>query len=270
MNRVKKYFSFILIVLSFANFCNGQNYFEDASKEYFNGDLNKSIELFTISIKNNQETAKSYMYRGAAKSFLKMFDEALKDLNLSKDKDSSNTKLYYYYGKLYLFKGDLDLAIKYYDNAVSKNPKDAFSYDERAIAKGLVNDFAGAIADENIAIAIDSTIQEFYTDRGFAKLKLKEYNEAIKDFNTSLKIMPNQKAYADRGVAYSLLSQHKRAIEDYTKSLEFNSNDSEVYYYRGISHEAMGNKRETCTDLKRSSELGYAKAYDVLKKMICD
>lgn len=268
MKRFKN--CFLFIVIFFPNFCFSQNYYEDASKEYFYGDLSKSISLFTKSIENKQEIAKSYMYRGAAKSFLKMFDDALSDLNFSKQLDSTNVKLDYYYGKLYLFKGNYSLAIQYYSNAIFKSPNDAFSYDERAAAKVLIGDFKGAIADENIAISIDSTKEYFYTDRGFAKLKLKMYDVAINDFNTSLKIEPNQKAFANRGLAYSLLSQYQKAIEDYTKSLTLNPNDAEVYYYRGISYKAIGKKVEACDDFKKSKGLGYAKANDILKELICD
>ena len=70
--------------------------------------------------------------------------------------------------------------------------------------------------------------QIFYTDRGFAKLKLGRYDAAIKDFDISLRLEVNQKAYADRGYAYSLLGLHLKAIEDYTKSLAINSQDGET------------------------------------------
>jgi tetratricopeptide (TPR) repeat protein len=269
MKKTLKYLP-LIILISISKFCYSQSYFEAAYNEYFNGDISKSIPLFTKSIKNSQEVAKSYMYRGAAKSFLKMYDDALLDLDSSKALDSTNTKLNYYYGKLYLFKGDNSIAIQYYSNAILQNPKDPFAYDERAVAKALLNDFNGAIADENIAIYIDSTKEYFYSDRGFARLKLKEYNEAIKDFNASLKLEPNQKAYANRGLVFSLLNQHQKAIDDYTKSLAINPNDAEVYYYRGISYKAIKKNIEACGDFKKSNELGYGKANDVLKKTPCN
>ena len=107
---------FIIVAIYILFFCGksfGQNYFDAASKEYFSGDLNKSIELFSKSINANQHPANSFMLRGAAKSFLGKFDEALNDLNHSFLLDSTNAKIYYYYGKFYILKKEFYEALKY-------------------------------------------------------------------------------------------------------------------------------------------------------------
>ena len=262
---------FVLFLLFLSNICYRQiNYFETASKEYFYGDLNKAIEFFTKSIIDKQEIANSYMYRGAAKGFLGKFSEALIDIDSSFSIDTSNKKINYYYGKIYLLKKEYKKAIQYTNKAIINNPRDAAAYDQRAIANMGLEHFTNAIVDDNIAIKIDSLKQIFYTNRGFAKLKLKEYEEAIKDFNNSLRLEPNQKAYANRGSAYSQLNQHQSAISDYTKSLEINPDDSEVLYYRGISYRTIKKMEEACSDLKRSRKLGYNNANDILKKIRCD
>jgi tetratricopeptide (TPR) repeat protein len=258
------------VFLLSSHYCNGQQYFEKASKEYFTGDIRKSVDLFTLSIENKEELAKSYMYRAAAESFLDMFDDALFDLNMSKALDSTNPKLYYYYGKLHLFKGDYEKSIQYYTKAIAKDPKDAYAYDERAGAKILAGDFNGAIADEDIAISINDSIEYFYTDRAAAKMRLNRYNEAINDFTTSLKLEPNQKAYANRGIAYAVLGNHQKAVDDYTKSLEMIPGDAEILYYRGISYKAMKKNTEACSDLNKSRAIGYPKAPDALKEIKCD
>lgn len=258
-----------LICCNTISFGQSISIYETASKEYFQGDLNKAIALFTKSIENGEEIAKSYMYRGAAESFLNNFTDALADLNSSFKLDSLNDKIYYYYGKLYLFQGEYNTAIRYYSIAILKNPKYPAAYDERAVANSLLGDFEAAINDENTAIGIDSANQLYYTDRGFAKLKLGKYEAAIKDFDISLKLQVNQKAYADRGYAYSLIGLHLKAIEDYTKSLEINSQDGEVYYYRGISYSAIGRKNEACNDLSKSKKLGYTQSEELLTKLGC-
>lgn len=268
MTKVK-YFILFLCVCN--NICYGQiNFYESACKEYFYGDLNKSIELFTKSIESKQEIANSYMYRGSAKSFLGNFSEALSDMDSSFFIDSLNKKINYYYGKVYLLKKDYKTAIQYTSKALLDNPKDASIYDQRAIANIELGNFITAINDENVAIEISPTKQMYYTNRGFAKLKQKQYDEAIKDFSSSIDLEPNQKAYADRGLAYSLLNQHQKAITDYTKSLEINPEDAEVLYYRGISYEAMKKKLEACNDLNKSKKLGHIKAIDILNKIKCD
>lgn len=267
---IRKRFSVFIATCFIASLCYGQNYFEEGSKEYFSLNFSRAIELFTKAILNDQEIAKSLMYRGAAKVFLNMPDDALNDLNLSKEVDSNYYKLYYYFGKLYLRNGRYDLAMNNYNKAIALNSNDAASYNERANVKILKSDYTGAINDANKSILIDSTKEYFYSDRGFARLKLKQYADAIKDFTKSLHLEPNQKAFANRGYAYSLINQHKNAVEDYTKSLSINPNDGEIYYYRAKSLVTLGKKNEACEDLKKSGELGYTQSDKALKEMKCN
>ena len=249
--------------------CYSQSY-DTALKEYLYGDLEKSIGLFTKLIESKNEIPKSYMYRGAAKSFLGKFPNALSDLDSSFILDPSNKKIYYYYAKLFLFMTEYTKALKYSDSAIQRNPKSAVSYDQRGVIKSLLGDFVGGIMDGNMAISLDSTDQMFYTDRGFAKLKLEKYEEAIKDFDKSLKIELNQKAFADRGLAYSLLNMHKNAIEDYTYSLAINPNDGEVLYYRALSFQATGKTIQACMDFTKSKELSYPLASEAVVKNNCN
>ncbi len=129
------HFKFKTLLLSafqiISSFCSGQTY-DEALKEYLYGDLNKSINLFTNLIETKQEVSKSYMYRGAANSFLANFNEAKRDLDSSFILDSSNL-------------------------AILRNAKDAAAYDQRAVVKSFLGDLKGAIKDGDTAIALDST-----------------------------------------------------------------------------------------------------------------
>jgi hypothetical protein len=44
--------------------CFGQNFYERGKSKYLSGEMDSSIILLTKAIEINQETAKSYMYRG--------------------------------------------------------------------------------------------------------------------------------------------------------------------------------------------------------------
>ena len=251
----------VLISLLKFDYGYGQNYFEQAYNEYFNGDINKSLALFTKSIENHQEIPKSYMYRGAAESFLNNFPDALIDLNRSLKLDSSNDKIYYYLGKYYLFQGLYSRAVQYYDISIRKNSKNAAAFDERAASQGGLGEFQNAIRDEDIAIKLDSTKEFFYTDRGFAKAGLKQYQEAIMDYNISIRMKPNHKAYADRGFCFCQLGAvFSKAIEDDSNALKILPQDYEIYYRRGLSYKAIGKMDEACKDFSKSVELGYSPA----------
>ena len=52
---------------------------------------------------------------------------------------------------------------------------------------------------------------------------LKQYNEAIKDYNQAIELDPKHaNAYYNRGIAKALLKQYDEAIKDYNQAIELN------------------------------------------------
>lgn len=62
------------------------------------------------------------------------------------------------------------------------------------------------------------------------------------------------------------LKQFKSAILDLTKAIQLNAKDAIPYYYRGIAKKNIGQKNGACADFSKAGELGYAAAYDEIKK----
>lgn len=234
-----------------------QNYFEKASEEYFNGDLNEAIRLLTLSIENNDELASSYMLRGYANCLIGDLYSAIEDLNYSKKLDSTNYKVYYYLGRTYFLNEINTLALENLNIAISMYENDADAFDIRAAVKIRINNFEGAILDENIAIKIDPKDNTYYTNRGYAKFSQKQYENAIKDYNISLEIKPTQKGFSNRGYAYFLLKLYTKAIEDYNNAIKINDKDYQTIYLRGLVYEAIDNYDAACIDFKKSAELEY-------------
>lgn len=59
-----------------------------------------------------------------------------------------------------------------------------------------------------------------YFNRGNFKLKLKEYNFSIKDFDKAIEISPEfAEAYYKRGEAKSSMGNHFEAVKDYNKAI---------------------------------------------------
>jgi tetratricopeptide (TPR) repeat protein len=73
------------------------------------------------------------------------------------------------------------------------------------------------------AIALDPTFAPAYEVRAGAFLKLKEYRQAIRDFDKTLELAPSGEsariAYNDRGIAKSETGQYQGAILDFTKAI---------------------------------------------------
>jgi tetratricopeptide (TPR) repeat protein len=257
-----------LLLTGTSQIASAQNYYKMGIHAYYISDdsAGEAIRLFTRAIENKQETAKSYLMRGAAKMLLRQYEAALDDINTSRSFDQSNPRLYYYYGQVYLREGRNYLALHYFDTAISKDAKDPTFYNARAVAWTFLTEFDKVVENENMAIALDTLNDYYLVTRGFALIRLNQLNKAIEDLNRALKINESQKAFADRGYAFAQLGKNEEAIGDYSKSLKFNSSDGQVLCLRGISYLALGKKQLACEDFKNSAELNYAPAVDELKK----
>jgi len=265
LKKIALVFSLILILMN-SLFC--QNYYEQGLQKYYQAENSEAIELFSKSIENNNQVALSFMMRGATKTYLKQYAQAVDDISQSLKLDSSNYKAYFYFGRVYFLQGFYASALKYFDKAISINTKDPDVYNNRAICKIMSEDYAGAIKDEDIAISMDTSKNEtFFIQRGFAKFKLNMLEEAIKDFDFSLKIVATQKAYANKGLALAQTGRHSEAIECYTKSLSIFSDDPTVLYFRGISYKKIKKNEAACIDFTKSKSLGDLLSENEIKEM---
>ena len=61
---------------------------------------------------------------------------------------------------IYLFNDDFDKGIADYDQAIKLDPNDAFSYNNRGIARVQKGDRGGAIADFRKALALSPQLQQ--------------------------------------------------------------------------------------------------------------
>ena len=98
--------------------------------------------------------------------------------------------------------------------------------------------------------------QSPYFDSGSEHYKQGEYQEAIDDYNTAIKINPNYAlAYYNRGISYNELGRYQEAINDYNAAIKINPNDASAYVNRGVTKEQLG-IIDNCIDYKKACELG--------------
>lgn len=73
-------------------------------------------------------------------------------------------------------------------------------------------------------------------------------------------------AYSVRGSVKLSLEDYRGAIVDYSRVLQIDSKYAEAYYFRGYANIVIGRKESGCLDLSKAGELGYQKAYDLIKE----
>ena len=99
---------------------------------------------------------------------------------------------------------------------------------------------------------------------------LKQYDEAILDFNESLKLKPNYElAILERGVVYYTLAKDDLAMADLNNAAGINPKNSRTFYYRGLLKSATNDATGACKDLKQAQLLGDKNAVVELTKNGC-
>jgi tetratricopeptide (TPR) repeat protein len=105
-----------------------------------------------------------------------------------------------------------------------------------------------------------------WESRGYIKIKLGMYHEAISDFEMALSVapFPLSSALNGKGLAMYLKGEYDEAINTFEAYLENNVDtsasritESYVYSNKGNCHFALDNLDQACSCWKKAIELGY-------------
>ncbi len=73
-----------------------------------------------------------------------------------------------------------------------------------------------------------------YNNRGFCKFKMKEFEDALKDFDEAIRLSPTlAMAYSNRGLCKTSLQNFDDAIADLDKAIELDSGLMYAYHNKG-------------------------------------
>jgi tetratricopeptide (TPR) repeat protein len=129
-------------------------------------------------------------------------------------------------------------------------------YRKRGFAKIRLKDFERAIVDFNRAIELYSSYARAYASRGRAYSSIGEYELAIKDYNRTLELRPNYAwAYAGRGQTNSLRKEFMQSIKDLNRAIEIEPNYAWAYFWRGCTHLWLKDMVQARVDFIQSLEL---------------
>jgi len=124
----------------------------------------------------------------------------------------------------------LDQAVDYCTNRIRANSGVASHYLHRGsvwVAKG---EYDIALADYNEAIRLDPNLAVAYYDRGNVWFDMQEYDKALADYNEAIRLDPNLAvAYTNRGVAWGHKQEYDKALADYNEAIRLDPQDTSAH-----------------------------------------
>ena len=170
----------------------------------------------------------------------------------------SDAKSYVAYGIANGAKGDLDGAIKAFNEAIKIDPKYAPAYYYRGFAYSVQNKPDQAISEYTQVIQIDPKYKEAYYQRGTLKGQNGDFDGALADFGEVIKLDPKYApAYYNLGHVHYFKGDLDGALNEINQALRLNPNFSLSYYIRGLIQHAQGHRVEATADFQKSLGLGF-------------
>lgn len=117
-----------------------------------------------------------------------------------------------------------------------------------------------ALQNCDVALAGEAATQydivATHVNRGILRSRLGDTQGALTDFDTALRLDPNQpEAYLNKGVVLIRQDHADAALPLFTMALAKNTRRPALAYYgRGIAHEELGNLQSAYADYKRASQ----------------
>ena len=129
-------------------------------------------------------------------------------------------------GQAYEKLGQHDKAVERYTEAIRRNAKVTTYYRERGSAYNYLQKYKEAVPDYDKALALGYSFPApretamANLGRGYALLRLDQFQAAIADFDAVLKVVPRSSNALDwRGSAYQGLGNRAKAVADYKAAL---------------------------------------------------
>jgi len=210
----------------------------------------------------SRDFAEAYIRRGRAYYWKGDYDLAIADFTEAIRLDPKNTEAYSTRGWAFFCKYDYDLAISDFTKLIIFDPKSADAYYGRGQAYYWKDDYDKAIADYTAAIRFYPKFTEAYISRGRAYHWKENYDRAITDFIEVIQLDPkNAKAYLWRGDAYYWKEDYNRAIVDYSEAIRLYPGNAETYIWRGRAYYWKEDYDQSIEDLTEALQINSNDAF---------
>ena len=212
-------------------------------------DVDKAVQIYP-----HEET---FFRRGVMYLKLGNYNKSEKDLMKSITLNPKFSDSYYWLSYIKTQQDSLDLALQLCNKADKISYQASLSLETRSIFYHKKGDFKNEIKELTSLIKLEPNNPNHYNNRGLAKNNLKQYKDAITDFDYTIKL-DSRYAFAYNNKAFSLLKLNKLdALLLVNKSLELDSKNAYALKNRSEIHLALNDKNKACLDLIEANKISH-------------
>lgn len=276
------------------------NNFQDALDAYNNGKYQSAISYLNVAIEENPNQAAYFVWRGKSYLKLEITEEAIKDFKKALA-INDDYEVNFLLGKSFSHKGEYLIAVNYFNKSLDQNSSFSEALFNRAYTYYQLNEFDNAVEDykkvvgleprnstamvnlghifglfgmredaiKYYSLAIEVNPMDFnaYYNRANEKIFSNNYPEAISDLIKASELMPgNSDVLMLLGECRLQTGDYQSAFTNFTKVIFSDSSNSKAFYLRGLANLNLDRKITACEDLQHAGEMGYFKAYELIKK----
>src|SRR5262245_21460172 len=136
------------------------------------------------------------------------------------------------------------------------DPRTAVAFNARGMAKFVKRDYDGAIADFDSALRISPGFAEAHFWCGIVWEAKGDFERALADYDRAIKLNPQlAEAHNRRGGAHYSRGAVEAAIYDFSRAIELSPRFAEAYSNRGLSRQSKGDWPNAIADFDRALEI---------------
>lgn len=221
----------------------------------------ESLKYFSKAlIVASKEGTNSYeilFHRGLVNLQLENYEEAIQDFSGTLKINRYNAEALYNLSEIYLQTGRYSEALEFSNKAISTDSSKWIYYSVRGIANFRLKNYAQSKNDHAIVVKHEYSFSEAWYRKGYCHLQLLQYEEAIDCFKEAIdwKVEAYKDAHLRLSLAYFKLEDFKSALTEAKCHCEDNANDICGFILMGDIYRVLG--------ISSKAEEAYIKAYEL-------
>jgi tetratricopeptide (TPR) repeat protein len=220
----------------------------------------QALKEINVLIDKDSTVGEYYILRGKVYERQKKYQNAFTAFDQAVAKEPGNYEMYRHRGSFYYFTQNPDLAISDYNMALKYHAKeDSIKYhliNDRGSASMMKRDFQSALQDFITVLNFDSTDLAALSNAGTVLGQMNRPNEAKPFLEKLIKIYPDKiHGYINLGFVNEQTGEYTKAIALYNKVIELDPTDALSFNNRGFCKFKLNDVAGAMKDINHSIEL---------------